>query len=500
MKMKLLTSLSSMVIAVLTANGASAGTLDAATAQPHVATLSIQTPVIAVKHIFAVGYYNNETFSCGIRMEFSDGTPSKNFTLTKSTTPSQFIENRSYDKPGIYKVTASGHAWGAYKACLGTQVSSTEIKAALPNKVMTMTAPYPKIMTTPGGIDLPITIDGTGGNCVLSVMTNSEPGPKAVEVDVKTFPVTVNLKFPDLNYEYKYKVRAMPGTPKLFVSPACDGNNISLDVTTYPKPAVKPYIKGMYARGLTSGTDDAARTDEPIEFAVVGNINNGNDTAQQCGWTLLLIDPNGQGKPVLTGNKFSASQTIPAGKLVNFAPNVYTMRVKSTALDDGLANQSCESQADKKFTLKKASATLKDVTLFAFGYHFKMASSDGYASPGASANLSEFCQNCNNVFSPAHDIGALRITPVFSGGETCSFSVTQKFNGKQTTHSVLYTIGDTMTGVGAQMAPRFNIYPNNETIVTVTLQGTAGPGGPCDGTVTKSITVRDNAALPAVTK
>lgn len=498
--MKLLTSLSSMAIALLMTNGASAGTLDASTAQPHVATLSIQTPVIAVKHIFAVGYYNNETFSCGIRMEFSDGTPAKNMTLTKATTASQFIETRNYDKAGIYKVTLSGHAWGAYKACLGTQVSSTEIKAALPSKVTSMTTPYPKMMTALGGTEMSITVNGTGGNCVLSVMTNSEPGPKAVEVDVKTFPITVNLKFPDLNYEYKYKVRAMPGTPKLFVSPACDGNDISLDVATYPKPAVKPYIKGMYARGLTSATDGAARTDEPIEFAVVGNINNGNDPSQQCGWTLFLIDPNGQGKPVLTGNKFSASQTIPAGKLTSFTPNAYTMRVKSSALDDGLANQSCESQADMKFTLKKATATIKDVTLFAFGYHFKMASSDGYASPGASANLSEFCQNCNSVFSPAHDIGALRITPIFSAGETCSYAVIQKFNGKQSTHSVFYTTSDTMTGIGAQAAPRLNIYPNNETSVTVTLQGTAGPGGPCDGSVTKSITVRDSVAFHAVTK
>jgi hypothetical protein len=501
MRTKLITSLSGIAIALLATYSATAGTLDASTAQPHVATLSIDTPVIAVKHIFAVGYYNNETASCGIRMEYSDGTPAKNMTLTKATTSMQFIESRSYDKAGVYKVTVSGYAWGAYKACLGTQVSSTEIKAALPSKATSMTTPYPKMMTAPGGTDMLITINGAGGNCVLNVMTNSEPGPKAVEVDVKTFPVTVKLKFPDLNYEYKYKIHAMPGTPKLFFGPACDGNNVSLDVATYPKPPVAPYIKGMYVRGLTSGADDAARTDEPIEFAVEGNINNGNDPAQQCGWTLLLIDSNGQGKPALTGNKFSASQTIPAGKLASFAPGMYTMRVKSTALDDGLANQSCGSQADKKFTLKKATATIKDVTLVAFAYHFNMASSDGYGSPDSnSPNLSAYCQNCNSVFSPAHDIGVLRIKPIFSGGETCSYAVIQKFNGKQTTHSVFYTIGDAMTGIPAISAPRLNVYPNNETIVTVTLQGTAGPGGPCDGSATKTIAVHDNVALRTVTK
>ena len=104
--------------ALLTAVSAGAGTLDGATAMPHLSVLAADNAPIIVKHIFAVGYYNNEAFSCGARMESSDGTAAKNFTLTKATTAKQFIEERTYKAAGIYTVTVSGFAWGNYKACL----------------------------------------------------------------------------------------------------------------------------------------------------------------------------------------------------------------------------------------------------------------------------------------------------------------------------------------------------------------------------------------------
>lgn len=116
--------------ALLCAGTAAAGTIDASTAMPHVSTLSADNKVITVKHIFAVGYYNNEKFSCGARLESSDGTAAKNVTLTQATTAKQVVEERQYKNPGVYKVTLSGFAWGNYKACLGSQTSTTEVKAA----------------------------------------------------------------------------------------------------------------------------------------------------------------------------------------------------------------------------------------------------------------------------------------------------------------------------------------------------------------------------------
>ena len=117
MKYLIVKTLCCMTWALLAGGSAGAGTLDAATAMPHVSSLAAGNAPITVKHIFAVGYYNNEIFSCGARMEFSDGTAAKNFTLTKATTPKQFIEERTYKAAGNYSVTVGGFAWGNYTAC-----------------------------------------------------------------------------------------------------------------------------------------------------------------------------------------------------------------------------------------------------------------------------------------------------------------------------------------------------------------------------------------------
>jgi hypothetical protein len=504
MKLSALKAIYGVAAILLAIGSAAAGTLDASTAMPHVSTLPADNTGITVKHIFAVGYYNNEKFSCGVRMESSDGTAPKNFTLTQATTPKQFIEERKYKTEGIYKVTVSGHAWGSYPACLGSQTSSTEIKPAqaggkpganmgakpaetgaaqsavgglmaMANKASSMTTPYPKVMIAPGGMDVPITIHGTGKNCVLTLTANQVVGPAPVEVDVQAFPVVVNLKFPDLAYEAKYKLHALPGTPKLFFGPACEAVNVSLDLTTYPKPAVKPYITGMYMQSLSSNKDDAARQDEAIEFAVVGNVNNSNEPAQQCGWTLFLVNSNGQGKPILTGSKFSASQTIPAGKLAAFEPGAYTLHVKSSSLDDGLASQSCSSQADKKFTLLYSPGTITDVKLKSFGTHVNMAQ--------------------GSVFSPAHDDGILEITPVITGRQ-CNYRVTRTVGGTS-----VYTPAVHVPGTSDEQAQVR--YSADKTFVTVTVHAIGNDNIAdmgCKGSATKTIVVRDDPTLAPETK
>ncbi|MBC7608794.1 MAG: hypothetical protein H7228_04320 [Polaromonas sp.] len=483
--------------ALLTAVSAGAGTLDGATAMPHLSVLAADNAPIIVKHIFAVGYYNNEAFSCGARMESSDGTAAKNFTLTKATTAKQFIEERTYKAAGIYTVTVSGFAWGNYKACLGSQTSSTEIKPTAPlgggkaavvlslpglptaivlaNKATSITTPYPKMMIAPGGMDVPVTVNGTGGNCVLTVAANQFPGPPPVEVDVTKFPVTVNLKFPDLSQETKYTLRALPGTPKPFVRPACEASNISAAFATYPKPAVKPYITGMYVQGLTTNKSDSARQDEALLVSVVGNINNDYDPAQQCGWTLFLVNSGGQGKPILTGSKFSSSQTIPAGKLAAFDAGAYTLHVKSSALDDSLAGQDCGSQADQKFTLLYSPGTITDVKLKSYGHHVNMAQ--------------------GNIFNPAHDDGILEITPVITGRQ-CNFRVTRTVAGAS-----VFTPAVHVPGVSDEQAQIK--YSEDKTFVTVTVHAIGNDNLAdmgCKGSVTKTIVVRDDPTLEAVYK
>ena len=492
--------------ALLTAVGAGAGTLDGATAMPHLSVLAADNAPIIVKHIFSVGYYNNEAFSCGARMESSDGTAAKNFTLTKATTPKQFIEERTYKAAGVYTVTVSGFAWGNYKACLGSQTSSTEIKSAsqgggkaaagavmgaaqptpaglgaavgsmtLVNKATSLTTQYSKIMIAPGGMNVAITVNGTGSNCVLKLSVNESPGPVDQEVDVKTFPTTVNMKFPDLAKENKYTIQAYPGTPKLFFGPACEVSAASLLVTTYPKPPVQPYITGMHVKGLISGKDDSARQDEALEVAIMGNINNGNDPTQHCGWTLFLVNSGGQGKPILTGSKFSSSQTIPAGKLAAFDAGAYTLHVKSSALDDGLAGQDCGSQADQKFTLLYSPGTIIDVKLKSYGHHVNMAQ--------------------GNIFNPAHDDGILEITPVITGRQ-CNFRVTRTVAGAS-----VFTPAIHVPGVSDEQAQIK--YSDDKTFVTVTVHAIGNDNLAdmgCKGSVTKTIVVRDDPTLDTVYK
>ncbi|MDB5966597.1 MAG: hypothetical protein JWQ72_3097 [Polaromonas sp.] len=503
MKILLLKILCCLSAAVLGAGTAGAGTLDAATAMPHVSVLGANGAPITVKHIFAVGYYNNEAFSCGIRLESSDGTAAKNYTLTKATTPKQFIEERTYKAAGVYTVTASGFAWGNYKACLGSQTSSTDIKAAtqgggkaaagmgvaatpqgapggpagmagvmaLANKATSLTTQYPKIMIAPGGMNVAITINGTGGSCVLKLSVNSSPGPADMEVDVKNFPVTVDMKFPDLPKETKYYLYAYPGTPKLFFGPACDVSAGNLVVTTYPKPPVQPYITGLYAQGLTTNNPDSAAQDESLIFAVMGNVNNEYTPAQQCGWTLSLVNGNGQGKAISTGAKFSASQTLPAGALAGFPAGAYTLHVKSSSLDDGLASMSCGSQVDKKFTLLYSPGTITDVKLKSYGHHVNMAQ--------------------GSIFNPAHDDGVLEITPVIAGAQ-CNYRVTRSVSG-----SGVYTPAIHVPGTSDAQAQV--IYSADKTFVTVTvhaegMDNIANMG--CKGSVTKTIVVRDDPTLP----
>lgn len=62
------------------------------------------------------------------------------------------------------------------------------------------------------------------------------------------------------------------------------------------------------------------------------------------------------------------------------------------------------------------------------------------------------------------------------------------------------TLGDALSGVDYFAQPKLNVYPDNETTVEVTLIGANGPGGPGDGSVTKTINVRDNSKLSAVNR
>lgn len=491
-----------------------AGTLDASTAMPHTTTLTTANQVVVVKHIFAVGYYNKETFSCGARMVFSDGSPAKNYSLTKATTPTQFIEERSYHVPGVFSVTVSGFAWGGMPACLGSQTSTTTIKPMETVKITAVTPPLATLLpleagkiasiTTPAsvvvaetvdGIAVPFTINGTGAACTLQVYPHNQQDPQPTMVSVDKFPITVKVKFPHKQDDYKMLAW---GTG----AKACGGTaDTNLKVRIQLAIAKIPTITGLFVAPVVTRKAEAWRQDEAVDFYVTGNVKNNDDPTLQCGWTLFMNSTNGQSKTVTTGSKFTMGQIIPASFFMGYEPGEYTLRVKSSSADDAIANQDCKGEASHTFKLLRATAAIKDVQLKASAFHFNAASSDGYASPGSDGGyFGNLCNNCNNIFSPAHDIGLLRISPVFTSGQICSYSVIQKFNGQQSSRIVLYTPSDPMSGIDAMAPPKLNVYSDNTTTVLVTLVGVPGPGGPCEGTVTKAITVHDDPKMQAVTK
>lgn len=262
-------------------------------------------------------------------------------------------------------------------------------------------------------------------------------------------------------------------------------------------PPTAPTIKALDLSIGKTGQAKLYRTDESIVFAVEGNIVNFDNPAKRCGWTLQMTNLDG-GAPVAigTGNQFFPNNFSKV--LSSFKPGNYKLNVVSTTADDGLAPVGCAGHATEYVKLEPAIAMIKDVRLKEFGYHFNMASDTGHGSPGGES-LGGHCENCDSIFSPAHNIAGLRITPVFADGKACQFMVIQEVNGTPVSnYPVKYTPGAVFAG---DKEPWLNIYHNSKISVKVTIIGMPIPGlSACDGSVTKTIEVSDDDTLPAVTK
>jgi len=417
---------------------------------------------------------------------------------------------------GMYRVTATGHNAPGI-SCHGTAYADFEVKR---QKLMVGTAP-PKLTKialasaefSPGAIDLMATVqsDKPSASCQInaSVFT-SNSGNDAINAQL-VGPLPYNFSLPASAQKlsvgnlqvgkYRLNLSALQTA-----NPACVGE-ASVDFEVKRKTLAVGTeigsITGMFMKSSASQTPDSARQDEEIQVTVQGSVDNAFHPEKQCGWSLFVVNSGGQGKYVSSGNSFFKYQLIPAGTLSGYAPGKYTLHVKSSSKDDAIANVSCKGEANMPFTLLKAVAVIKDVRLKSFGQHFNAGKGHGPHSPGGEAmEGADFCANCMSNFSPAHDIGGLRITPVFAAGQECSYAVIQKFNGKTTTHPVAYLPGNEMAGAGAMSAPGLNVYSDDSTVVTVTLVGAPHPFiktlTPCQGTVTKTITVHDDPNLPAV--
>jgi hypothetical protein len=104
-----------------------AGTIIGSSSTPSSAKLPAGGSV-TVQHNFDIKYFNNESFGCGARLSFSDGTPSENLTIKKPQ--DKVTKTRQYSAGGTYSATLEGFAHSGLVACLGSQTTSVNIQGA----------------------------------------------------------------------------------------------------------------------------------------------------------------------------------------------------------------------------------------------------------------------------------------------------------------------------------------------------------------------------------
>jgi hypothetical protein len=96
--------------------------------------ISAPNQVLQIKHVFGVAYYGpdkNANFTCGAKLEYSDGSPSE---MVPVKFPMDGVGRmRQYTKPGKYTASLSGAAYNGYVACLGSASTTLTIEDGLPH-------------------------------------------------------------------------------------------------------------------------------------------------------------------------------------------------------------------------------------------------------------------------------------------------------------------------------------------------------------------------------
>ena len=344
----------------------------------------------------------------------------------------------------------------------------TPVPAAT-SKITNMTIANDNIVD---GQKLDITISGDGKACnYYLTITNTDTQQEWPLPKISTFPAQdkISMELTNPNYphgNYKFTAKARPGDARPGESCQGGGNYIAFKKT---RTAIKlaadtpKIVDVLIEPGKKMGGTDRFRNDETIKFNVVGSVENtgANDVANRCGWTAQLIDKNGAVKDIGKDSRFGVWQ--PSTSLAGVQTGDYTLTIKTTAADDGLAKQPCLGKVTKKVAIFGAPGVIKGLDLESMGY---------------------------SVLSS--DTGVLFITPRITGPQ-CMYTVTRKINGKNTTPTLQVHMpeGDFQERGGKMLGENF---PDDETLVEITIQGLSTnyfEGGSCEGSATKRITVYD---------
>jgi hypothetical protein len=205
------------------------------------------------------------------------------------------------------------------------------------------------------------------------------------------------------------------------------------------------------------GGTDRYRNDETIKFNVVGNVENtdAKDAAKRCGWTIELVDGNQVAKIIGVNNQFGVWQN--SMSLTGLAQGPYTLTVKTTAADDGKANQGCLGKATKKVDVFSVPGMINDVNVMTYG-----------------------------LLNMSVEEGRAEITPKITG-ESCEYKVSRYVAGVGT----IVTQHFHVKGKSDLISPQ-DMYPDDKTFVDITVSGT-GSALSCEGSAHKTVIVYDDA-------
>ena len=364
---------------------------------------------------------------------------------------------------------------------------------AKPGNILSIVVPTTTLTTDP---KLAVQITGTGKTCQYHlVVINTDTNKESYFPQTSKFPALVHVNLPLDQYAHgNYKVAAIAwGTDKSSGIACLGGGEYAKFNISRPKitaPADWPKITDVTIKAGKSTAANTYRPDESIGYSVLGSVDNldPKNADKRCGWTLLL-EGNGQSTQLGNGTFFNMQNTA---SLAAFKPGTYILKAHSTGGDDDLAKLSCLGSATKTITIIPVPGQIKGLKLEARGVH-----GDGKAFAKAIDN------NVVGFFDPVvaivnafvADNGILKITPIIDGPK-CFYRVTQVINGGKAPFA-----GPQMHTPGTPDKQPAQVFSDDQTNVQVTID--AGDLektlGACEGSVTKSITVRDDPKLPPVT-
>lgn len=371
-------------------------------------------------------------------------------------------------------------------------VSGVEAK---PGNILSINVPTTELTDNP---KLSVHVLGTGKLCQYHlIVINTDTNKEYYFPQTSKFPALVHVDMPLDQYAHgNYKVAAQAWGTDKSSGAACQGGGeykaFKIARRKIALAADYPKITDVTLQPGKSGTANSYRTDDVLGYSVLGSVDNldPKNADKRCGWSLLLIDANGVSATLGAGTFFAMQNTA---SLAAFKPGSYTLTAKTTAGDDNLANQSCLGSATKKITIAAVPGQIKGLTLHARGFH-----GDGKAFAQAIDNgvvdfFSPFTALINAFVA---DNGVLRITPSIDGPQ-CFYRVSHSINGGSKTHSV-----PQLHKPGVPDKQPTETYSADQTNVQITIDAgeTEKLLGACEGSITKTIAVRDNPKLPPVTQ